>query len=259
MTFHFLRPLQWVAMFVCVVTLASCNSFPLRFGSSAKSTEDIPDITPQKPLLDDFFPATYVTGAKMVKGRYSNLFAPECYAIWLGPDVAAFRREKAAEAGTPIDSVFDKAITRIVEDYLVIECHMVSVFPDASVAYDAVRLRGITPYLGLGEGKRVAPSQLIVASPVRESNDGALRRFERLIYIVFPKQVSESQQPVLSPKALSAALFLDGFGASYCFEWASSTPAPPPQNPAFDASMRLLKKGYTDGYGALARVLRATE
>ena len=195
----------------------------------------------------------------MVKGRYSNLFAPECYAIWLGPDVAAFRRAKAAEAGTPIDPIFDSAISRIVEDYLVIECHMISVFPDVSVAYDAVRLRGITPYLGLGEGKHVAPSQMILASPVRESNEGALRRFERLIYIVFPKQAAQTQQPTLSPHAPSAPLFLDGFGTLYCFEWVSSTPAPPPQNPAIDASMRLLKKGYTEGYGALVRVLRATE
>ena len=257
---RFVSPRVSGVLLVGILGLVSCNSMPSwRFGLNVRDQEDIPDVTPQNPLLNEFFPETYVTGVKRIKGQSVELFAPECFAIWLGPDVAAFRRTKAADSGTKIDPTFENAISRIVENYIVIECHMISAFPDASIAYDAVKLRGITPYLGAAEGKHIAPLQMIMTTPIHESQEGALKRFERLVYLVFPKQITQTQQMVIAPKAPSAALFLDGFGTSYCFEWASSMPAPPSPNPTLDASKRMLQKGYTDGYAALVRVLRATE
>jgi hypothetical protein len=51
---------------------------------------------------------------------------------------AAWRRAKAEKDGEKIDPKIDAAMKRLTDNYLILECHMVSVFPDMSIAYDVV-------------------------------------------------------------------------------------------------------------------------
>lgn len=243
------RPLGLVTCLMAL-SLVSCQTTP-------KTTAL--DEAPVTPLLSEFLPASFVTGIKLIEGRNPSLYAPDCYAIWMGEDVAAFRRNEAVSKGDAPDTVFDSAVTRVVRNYLVFECHMISAFGDASIAYDAVGLRSVVPKLVLPGDNTLTPVQVISGSAVKESHVGALRRFERMVYVVFQKRDLQKQTDLVGPDTTAVQLRLDGYGSAFGFEWGTSVQPPPPANPALEQTKRILKTGFRESYGKLVQLLHATE
>ncbi len=183
-----------------------------------------PDAEAGGPLLGvTFVPLTFVSPIHAGSG-YADLFSPESYAVWVGPDVAAMKQAAAAKAG---ESVLDSqaiAARQVTDAYHVFECHLASVFGDMSIAYDAVGLRNVRAYLTTPGGSRTEPVQVSIDENLLESPEGALKRYGRTCLLAFPKG-----DPVIGPAIASDApavrLVLEGYGSTAYFEWPA-TPAP---------------------------------
>ena len=206
-------------------------------------------------FVTEFFPATFVAPVQLDSGSYANLFAPDSYAVWLGSDVARLRREKSVAAGQKIDPKLDEAVARINDNYLVFECHLASVFPDMSIAYDAVGLRGVNVYLVSPGGKKISPMQMVLGSSATDEPREALRRFARTNLIIFQKKDLWTDKASIDMLAPSARLMLEGFGATFRFEWATALVPREPWIPKQEEYIKAIKDGFKETYGRLVQAL----
>jgi hypothetical protein len=206
-------------------------------------------------LVTEFFPATYLAPVQLESGSYANLFAPDSYAVWLGSDVARLRREKSVASGQKIDPKLDEAVARINDNYLVFECHLASVFPDMSIGYDAVGLRGVNVYLVSPGGKKISPMQVIVGSSATEEPRQALRRFARTNLIIFQKKDLWTDKASINMLAPSARLMLEGFGSTFRFEWATALLPSEPWIPKSEEYIKAVKAGFRETYQRLVESL----
>ncbi len=202
----------------------------------------------------EFFPVTFVSGIHHDKGSYSNLFSPESYAVWVGSDVAELRKAKALEKGG-VDPKIEGAVKHITDNYIVLECHCISVFGDMSIAYDVVGLRGIEAYLLTPDGRKVDPIQVVVGSSASETPQEALRRFERTNLVIFQKRDLWTGTPTVKRSANAARLVLDGFDSSFYFEWPSVYAPPQPWIPKQDEYLKAIKTGFVETYERLGGTL----
>ena len=62
----------------------------------------------------------------------------------------------------------DEDAKKVTDAYIVIECQLETQFGDMSVAYDAIRLRGIDVYLETPNGIKVRPIQVRPYGSVQE-------------------------------------------------------------------------------------------
>jgi len=181
------------------------------------------------------------------EARYPNLFSPESFAIWVDPSVAAMKRVKIVEAGETVDPDLDDTAKRVSDKYFIFECHLDSMFPDASIGYESVGLRAIDPYLMTPEGMKISPVQRIPASGAEEEQVEALKRFRRTTILVFPKQDILVHQPTIDASAPGVRLVLEGFNSSFYFEW----PAAPGSStggwsPSDSEAIQAVKMGFKD-------------
>jgi hypothetical protein len=202
-------------------------------------------------LEEEFLPATYVSNLRLDKGNYPDLFCPETYAVWLGSDVTALRRARADKQGQKVDPKSANAVTQFTANFLVFECHLASAFGDMSIAYDAVGLRGLSVYLATPDGRKITPTQVVVGTPVRETPQGALRKFERTDLLVFQKKDLWMKKPAVSPEAPSARVVFEGYGSTYSFEWPTSTLPAQPWIPNQDEYLKAVKVGFQETYEKL--------
>ena len=237
------RLLAWAAVVLSTLVLAACKTAP------------IPDQAPATPLLSEFMPADYVTGIRLEKGRYPDLFAPDSYAIWLGPDVASMRRAATIKRGEVIDPKLEAASKHITEDFLVFECHVASAFSDMSIGYDLVGLRGVNVYLATPDGQRIAPVQTVIASSASEIPQEALKKFSRTNLIVFPKRDLWKKKGAVADNAVSVRLVLEAHGSTFCFEWPAAIEPATPWLPSKEEISKVLKTGFKETYGQLADLM----
>jgi hypothetical protein len=194
-----------------------------------------------------FEPATYLSQIQVEAGRYPDLFAPQSQAVWVGPEVAEIK-EHMAEAGADGEGGgstlggegephYAQIAESVVMNCIVIECHVESVFPDSSIAYDVVGFRGIDVYLLTPSGEKLMPIQTVVDSHASEEQAGALKRFGRTNLVVFPKRDLWLGEPVLGPDVPSVRLVLEGHDSVFYFEW----PAAPQQLTTSEQQLEVIK------------------
>lgn len=179
-------------------------------------------------------------------GRYPNLFTGASYAVWGGEvdpppvPVGMPAPEKAtgdtksveAKMDTQLDSVPPIPEAQAARaSGLTIECHLESEFPDRSIAYDAVGLRGMTILLKLPDGREIQPAQKTLGSDLSEIPVGALRRYGRKLTLYFSDSQFMVDNPAVNSKAPGVRLVVSGAESEFYFEWAPTpdflaTPAP---------------------------------
>ncbi|MBX7255829.1 MAG: hypothetical protein K1Y02_05670 [Candidatus Hydrogenedentes bacterium] len=203
----------WVGVVACVV-LASCQ------------TPSKPAPPPPIEASYRFEPAWGISTIHAGEGRYPDLFGGGSRAIWL--DSHAVEVKKAAsKAPANAEPGLDSDALAIADAYIVIECRLESQFADMSVAYDAVRLRGITAHLELPDGTTIAPIQSRSFGPVEEEPTGALKVFRRATVFIFPKSDLFKGVPAIGADSIAVKLVLEGIGSKYYFEWPGISPGVP--------------------------------
>jgi hypothetical protein len=206
-----------------------------------------------KPI--PFVPAQFVSSLRTGQCAYPHLFSAQSYALWVGPEVTAQRRAESEEKGQKPDPMADAAAPEIDANYLVLECHIESVFEDMSIGYDVVGFRGIQVYMLTPDGRKVPPAQIVMGSELEEKSQGALKSFRRTNLIVFPKHELDLRVPKVNGQAASARLVIEGFKSSFYFEWFPVMPGKDGQVQAvvFEGA-NTAKLGFNDYYGKLRAI-----
>ena len=201
-----------------------------------------PPPTPAQQTL--FIPAWNVSTVQTGQGRYPDLFGGGCRAIWIDSAIAAMKRNVAPPPPLPEPGI-DEDAKKVTDAYIVIECQLETQFGDMSVAYDAIRLRGIDVYLETSNGIKVRPIQVRPYGSVQEEPVQALKRFSRTTVMVFPRQDLGAGLPVIGADAPAVRLVLDGHDSKYFFEWPG-TPAEQtgPRMPTAEEAKYIAQLGY---------------
>lgn len=240
-----------VSCIVAAALFSSCQTTP-------------PEPVPSEPQTSfEFRPANYHSRIHIGQGRYSNLYSVQSHAIWVGPDVAELKHQKAVEQGGTVEESLNATAKWVEENYIVIECHIESIFPDASVAYDVVGFRNVDVYLKTPSGLKIMPIQRILGTHADEEQRKALKLFRRTNIVVFPKRDIMVRTPNIDSDAPSVRLILEGFDAEFYFEWLALPPPPEPVSeeprrwsPTKDEAIRAVKLGFSELFTRLRALER---
>jgi hypothetical protein len=208
-----------------------------------------PTLGPPAP----FVPVHAMAGLNLGEGAYPTLFAPGSYARWLGAESLVMESAPAVspppDTGPPLTLVFEDEEAElaaappidmpepaapslgIVPGLLTIECRLVSMFADMSIAYDVVGLRGLHVYLLMPDGRKMTPAQVLTGGELHETQHGALKEFARTNTLVFAVNPTQLAWPVSGGLGPSLRLVLEGYDSLFYFEWQSRPPAEPPRIP----------------------------
>lgn len=228
---------------IVLVVLSGCHTTP-----SEPNAETPPRIgTPVR-----FIPSTATVNLQYGAGAYPTLFdgtstctlatpllqpaaPPAPVVVEQAPGVAvelpAQSAPSAPDGATPPPTV---------PASLTFELTLNSVFEDSSIAYDAVGLRNIQPYLFLPDGTRLPPIQVVPDAAIIDKPFGALRAYSRKVSLVFQNVPTSYILPPPPMPAQGVRLVLEGYGAMFFFEWPPVMPsevrAPPlRQKPEYQA------------------------
>jgi len=208
--------------------------------------------TPGVPrVAREFTPESFISPIHVESGAYGNLYAPDSYAIWANPEVAALKKAQAVEAGETVDPKLETLSQAFNDNFLAIECHLSSAFADMSIGYDAVGLRGADVYLLTADGQAVRPVQTVMAGPVRETPQGAIRKFERVNLVVFPRKDVATGVPTVDSGSPAARLVIEAVQTKFYFEWASLRAPRRPAAPTMEDRLRAVKLGFNEFYRKL--------
>jgi len=175
-----------------------------------------------------FAPAELIARPTLGPGsRYSDLLSPESYAIWLTDEVAQIKLELETGDGTTPAKMEELAniAKQLNEKFLMFECHVVSAFPDASIAYDVTSFRHADVFLVDEGGSKYAPLQVIIGSLERGSH-GALKKFRRVNLVVFAKHDLFTGEPVVDSRTPAFSLVISGYKTDYLFSWSNAGDSP---------------------------------
>jgi len=203
------------------------------------------------PVAAEFTPVSFVSPIHVESGAYGNLYASDSYAVWANPEVAALKKAQAVEAGETVDPKLETLGQAFNDNFLVFECHLVSAFADTSIGYDAVGLRGADVYLLTADGRAVRPIQMAMAGPVRETPQGALKKFERVNLVVFPRRDVATGVPTVDSGSRAARLVIEAVQTKFYFEWASLRAPTRPAAPTMEDRLRAVKLGFNEFYRKL--------
>ena len=233
-----------VAWFLALAAVSGCKT--------SRPERPVPPPTPAQQTL--FIPAWNVSAVQMAQGRYADLFGGGCRAIWIDSAVAAMMRENAPPVSMPEPGIDDDA-KKVTDAYIVIECQLETQFADMSVAFDAVRLRGIDVYIETAAGLKVRPIQMRPYGPLKEEPVQALKRFSRTTVMVFPRQDLGAGLPVIGADVPAVRLVLDGHDSKFFFEWPG-VPAGQtfPRMPTPEEAMYIGKLGYYELFTDIRRL-----
>lgn len=187
--------------------------------NGCQSTGDKPLDNNPKTTTIPFQPMSYMARLRAAEGPYPNLYSGDSYALWVGPEMTAQRREDSTQAGEMVAPEADSLAPIIEERYIVIECHLISLFGDMSIGYDAVGLRNVEVYFEGSDGRRVTPVQVISTGKLDESMQGAIRVFRRSCLIVFPREALTVTVPVPPGTLPTSRLVLATLDTQFYFDW----------------------------------------
>jgi len=183
-----------------------------------------------------FQPYSSQVSVRASEGRYPNLFTGASHAVWENAQQdAAMMSKETASAEARMEAKDDggadaaAAEERARKDAqmrraaptgpIEITCYLESQFPDMSVAYDVVGLRGLQFHLELPDGREVLPIQKSLDPKLSETPVGALRRYGRNVRLYFPGQVIMVDNPAVSGVGKGVRLVLEGHESQFYFEW----------------------------------------
>lgn len=232
--------LRWTALAALAVAVAACQTTGEETPPPTEPTEE--------ELSGAFFePATYVASMQWESGPHQSLFASDSTAVWVGPDVAELKLEQARQQGEPVIPWMENTAPIITDQFIVIELHLATVFEDSSIAYDVARLRNVDLYLELPGGRRIEPLQRDVSSAMDESQEGALWRFERRNFVVFPRVDFWQGAPIIDAAYPAVRLIMEAHNTRFYFEWpAMPQPGVEPWRPSQQEAQHALQVGFTD-------------
>lgn len=214
------------------------------------------DVAPAAKIV--FVPRVRRAIVQAGQGRYPNLFTTASYAVWGGeqapvglPPSPAPATGDAASTEAAMDAQLD-SVPAVPDAQaaraggLTIECHLESEFPDRSIAYDAVGLRGMTILLKLPDGRELQPAQKTLGSELEEVPVGALRRYGRKLTLYFSEGQFLVENPATNPAAGGVRLVVSGVESQFYFEWPATpdflaTPAPRLDQQAISFARKQLK------------------
>lgn len=237
--------LSGVLAVVVAISVAGCKTT-----NRAKSEP----ATPAKPVQIKFEPATSTVELQAGNVRYPNLFGPDSYAVWVGPEVVALKKQQAEEAGETIGPKLEETARIVSEQYVLIECHVESAFADSSIAYDAAGFRGIDVYLLMPDGRRVRPIQTVIASSAQEESQGALKKFARTNLIVFPQRDFWAEKPIFDAASPSVRLVLEGYNSQFFFEWPRQGAGVEQAASKVQDISKAVRTSFTDLYSQLVKL-----
>lgn len=230
-------------------------------GCATTDTSDGMDVPPAAKIL--FVPRSHRAVIQSGEGRYPNLFTTASYAIWgaeaPAPASVAIPRgdEDPADAAmnTGLDSVpIPSDIALVRSGGITITCHLESEFPDRSIAYDAVGLRGMAIHLELSDGTQIQPAQKTLDANLVEVPVGALRRYGRKLTLYFPDRQLMVENPAVNPRATGIRLVVNGVESKFYFEWPATPDFMSPTEPRFDQKAAVvLQKNFRTTREAISR------
>ncbi len=200
-------------------------------GCQTTDSSDASAIPPSAQIV--FTPRVQRVVIQAGEGRYPNLFTTASYAVWGKVAVAlpTVPPTPTADADAATEAVMDANLESVppqpdVEAAraggLTIECHLESEFPDRSIAYDAVGLRGMTILLKLPDGRELQPAQKTLGSELEEVPIGALRRYGRKLTLYFSDSQFMVENPAVNPKAAGIQLRIVGLESLFLFDWPAT-------------------------------------
>ena len=201
-----------------LAVLAAALSLPACQTRGPKE-DDLPVIPPEALA---FRPESSLSLMHLDEGRYPNLFSPGSYALWVDEGVAQAKLQKDLKDGIAVNAGLTEDAEFIHANYVVFECRLESLFPDASIAYDVIGLRNLDVYLVTPDAARVRPIQTILGTHADEKSQGALKEFGRTNLIVFPREDVLAGMPTIPDDASGVRLVVDGFNSAFYFEWAKA-------------------------------------
>jgi hypothetical protein len=209
-------------------------------------------------LLLEFMPADAQANIQFLEGRHQNLFAPTSSAVWVNDSVAAMKLAKDKSANVTVDPQLEKDAVVITENFVVIECVLESSFPDMSIAYETVGLRGVDAHIELPGGKMIAAIQRVPKLPIEEEQRDALKLFRRTMLLIFPKRDFATGDPYFISALENVKLVLVGNNSTFYFEWPTAIPGTDGNRTMTVKDMaRAVKTGFTEVYSAIRPVLHA--
>jgi hypothetical protein len=193
-----------------------------------------------------FTPGAAISRLHFDGGSYPDLFASSTYAVWVDEAVTSLRREAAVQAGETVGAEEEAEAVRIAREYVIVECHLDSVFSDMSIGYDAVGFRGLQVYLSTPDGRKIAPIQTLIGTPLKTEPREALKLFGRTNLVVFPKHDLWLGVPLVGKDAPSVRLVLEGHQSVFYFEWPTGVPAAPTPTVSAGEAAEVLKVGFRE-------------
>lgn len=236
-----------------ILSLCALLSLLPAAGCQRGRTDD-PELDPTRTTIP-FQPMNFLARVRAAEGPYPNLYAADSYALWVGPEVTAQRRADAEASGETLLPEADLIAPIIESRFVVIECHLISMFADMSIGYDVVGLRNVEVYLQNADGRRVDPVQVLVGGQLEESRQGAIRLFRRSCLVVFPRDALVVTVPVHPNIIPNTRLVLDAMDTRFYFEWMPILRAEDLGIPLRDrAWVQAGRLGYNQFFGALQRL-----
>jgi hypothetical protein len=243
---------DWVGLRGLCLLLAGAALWAVP-GCQHRAPDDM-ELDPNRTTVP-FQPMAYLARVRAAEGPYPNLYAGDTYALWVGPEVTAQRKAEAEAGGVAVAPEADAIAPIIEERFVVIECHLISMFADMSIGYDVVGLRNVEVYLENADGQRVDPVQVLVGGQLEEVQQGALRLFRRSCLVVFPKDALVVTVPVAPNRVPATRLVLAALDTEFYFEWMPVLRAEDLGVPLRDrAWVQAGKLGYNQFFGALQNV-----
>lgn len=230
-------------------------------GCTTTDSSDSVDVPPAAKVV--FVPRIRRAVIQSAEGRYPNLFTTASYAVWGTDEVDMAPVAVPAAEGDPADAAMNTTLDSVpvpadIEASraggITIECHLESEFPDRSIAYDAVGLRGMSIYLELPGGAQIQPAQKTLASDLVEVPVGALRRYGRKLTLYFSDSQLMVENPAANPKAPGVRLVVNGVESKFFFEWPATPDFLNVSEPRLDQkAAATAKKNFRTTRGAISR------
>ena len=258
------------AMSGCATT-SSDSSASADSSPTDSSLADSPPAAETALSAPEFIPTNFVARIQPDEVRYRTLLSLPSHAIWVDKTISEIKKayEEQEDAAVSADLQLDADL--ITDHYLVIECHIETMFRDSSIAYDVSGLRNIDLYLQSLGGRKVYPLQHLLLTAAEEKQIGTLIQYNRTNVLVFAMEDVISAMKPLPDGNNTIRLYAEGFDSRFYFEWTAQEPivfesSDPEEKPDITDVIRwrptqtetyqVLKVRFTELYGKLGALTR---